>query len=260
MVAGHSGAYAAFMQRSIRPETTDRHGSIARRTARALAGTLAAGLITGLMAGPALGANSVHQSVEPGTRSVVSDLSLDSVASAGADRIISGTLTVTVDDGTGTGAGWDVTIRASALVNTSSPAAPEIPASSLALGEPETPVALAGQSVDAAHGPIAGTGGSLDAARTVVSAGRDHGMGTYTQSVPMTLQVPAGAASGTYTGTIVVSFGSGPEQHETIEFTIGSASAETSPGIADMVVEAGQHAAHLVASTLSSLWQVLWTA
>lgn len=259
MVAGSSRTYAAFMQRSNRPGTTEPHGSIARRTVRALAGILAAGLVTGVMAGPALGANRVNQSVEPGTRSVISDLSLDSVTSAG-DRTISGTLIVTVDDATGTGAGWDVTIRASALVNTTSPAAPEIPASSLTLGDPGEPMVIAGQAVHTRHGPFAGSGGSLDVARTVISAGENHGLGTYTQSVPMTLQIPPGAASGMYTGTLTVSFGSGPGHHETIEFTIGSAPADASPGVADMVIEVGQNVAHLVALTLSSVWQVLWSA
>lgn len=203
---------------------------MAIRTARTVAATLIAGLITLSVAGPALATNTVSQSIEPGVRSVsLSAIALSPVTSSGAAQRSTGMLAITVDDSTGTAAGWVVTVRSTSFVHTGRLPGSDLPASSFSLGTPGTPSVVIGQPLDPVNGPLAGRGGSLDIARSVIFANENHGMGTYTQSVPMVLEVPANAAAGTYTATLLVSFGSRAAEQLPIRLTVGTPPVASSP-------------------------------
>ena len=187
-----------------------------RMRARAtLTGTLAGVLLTAALAGSAAAANTVTQTVNGGTLTAsVADLTLGAVTVTHATQPSTGSLTLTADDSTGKALGWNVTILSSAMAYSgtygTSPAN-DIPAANLALGTPATPVMTAGQAVDVTNGPkVVGTGGALNAAIKVINANAVYGMGTYTQTLPLTLTVPANPRQGTYTATLTITVSSGP--------------------------------------------------
>jgi len=186
--------------------------------------TLNRRLITGMVAGaalatalalPASAVNTVTQAVNGGTLTAsVADLALGAVTVTHTTQPSTGNLTLTADDSTGKALGWNVTIQSSALAYSggfgTSPAN-DIPAANLALGTPATPAMTAGQAVDVTNGPkIVGTGGALNAAIKVINANATYGMGTYTQTLPLTLTIPANPRQGTYTGTLTVTVAAAP--------------------------------------------------
>ena len=124
-------------------------------------------------------------------------------------------LTLTATDGTGTGAGWNVTVVSSDFVYSGSNSGTNIPAANFVFGTPGMPAASGTDSqavsVTAGQGPEAvGTGGAMNVAREVIQAGAGYGQGTYTQTVGATLLVPAKSRVGTYTGTLTTTISSGP--------------------------------------------------
>jgi hypothetical protein len=52
--------------------------------------------------------------------------------------------------------------------------------------------------------------GTLDVARSVISATAAYGTGTYTQAIAVSLTIPAGSKIGTYTGTLTTTISAGP--------------------------------------------------
>ncbi len=63
----------------------------------------------------------------------------------------------------------------------------------------------------AGNGPEASvTSGTLNTARKVISAGATYGVGTYTQSLGVSLSVPADSRAGTYTSTLTTSITAAP--------------------------------------------------
>ena len=172
-------------------------------------------LLTTALAAPALAVNTVTQVVNGGTLTAsVADLALGAVTVTHTTQPSVGSLTLTADDSTGKALGWNVTLQSSAMAYSgafgTSPAN-DIPAANLAIATPGTPAMTAGQAVDVTNGPKAvGTGGALNAAIKVINANAAFGMGTYTQSVPLTLTVPANPRQGTYTATLTVTVASGP--------------------------------------------------
>ena len=182
---------------------------------RLVSAMLGALLLSAAFAGQAFAVNTVSQTVNGGTLTAsVADLALSAVTVTHATQPSTGSLTLTADDSTGKALGWNVTIQSSAMAYSggfgTSPAN-DIPAANLALGTPATPAMTAGQAVDVTNGPkVVGTGGALNAALKVINANAAYGMGTYTQSLPLTLTVPANPRQGTYTATLTVTVSSGP--------------------------------------------------
>jgi hypothetical protein len=122
-------------------------------------------------------------------------------------------MTLTADDSTGSGAGWNVTIVSSDFDYAGAFGGVDIAAAGFALTSAALPVATAGQAVDVdpGNGPeVSVTSGTLDAARKVISAGATFGSGTYTQLLGVSLNVPAESRVGTYTGTLTTTITAAP--------------------------------------------------
>jgi hypothetical protein len=191
---------------------TDR--SVRSRRLRPAIG-LAAGLTLVIaIAAPAFGADTVVQVITGGTRSAsVANLTLSALTYSNSAQTNTGTMTLTVDDASGTGAGWNVTILSSDFVYTGSNGGTDIPAVNFSLAAAATPVRTAGQAVDATNGPkVPATSpiGTLDSARKVIQANANYGLGTYTQALDVSLSVPAQSRVGTYTGTLTTTISVGP--------------------------------------------------
>ncbi|HEX5825640.1 MAG TPA: hypothetical protein VFY18_14370 [Candidatus Limnocylindrales bacterium] len=174
-------------------------------------------LLVATVAGPALAANTVVQAITgSGLTASVADLTLASVAYQNAAHDVTGTMVLTVDDSTDSGAGWNVTILSSAFVWVGTAnGGTDIPASDFALSAAAVPTMIAGQSV----GVAAATGpqvpplspiGTLDTARKTISATAAYGQGTYSQDLGVTLTIPAMSRVGTYTATLTTTITSAP--------------------------------------------------
>lgn len=178
--------------------------------------SLAAGLA------PASAADSVSQAVTGGTKTAsVATLALTSVTSTHSLQNSTGTMTLTVDDSTGTGAGWNVTETVSAFAFTGGTGSTPIAASAFSITSVGTITSSAGQAIAAGGSDLVPTGpqsgnvdigvtGALDTARTVVRAGANYGQGTYSQPINVNLAIPADSRAGTYTGTLTTSITAGP--------------------------------------------------
>ncbi|MDN4616343.1 hypothetical protein P5G50_17985 [Leifsonia sp. F6_8S_P_1B] len=182
-----------------------------------------AALVTGsLLVAPAALASTVTQAVTGGSLTAsASDVTLPAVATAHTDQDSPGSLTITADDSTGTGAGWHVTEQVSDLVYSGSSAGTDIPASNLSITSVGAASVTAGQAIDTSGTDAAPTGpqsgnvtsgvtGTLDSPVTVFVAGPDHGQGTYTLPVDLNLTVPADSRVGTYSGTLTTTITSAP--------------------------------------------------
>jgi len=184
---------------------------------RSTATTLAIGALTacGMLAVPsAFAADSVSQDVTGGTlTAAVANLTLAGVISTHAAQASTGKMILTVDDSTGTGAGWNVTEQVSSFVYSGPFSGTAIPAADFAITSVDAASSSAGQAIDvtgtdgAPTGPQSGnmTGGvtgSLDSPVKVLHAGATFGQGTYGQGINVTLTVPADSRAGAYTGTL----------------------------------------------------------
>ena len=190
------------------------HRSIRTRVGIAV---VASGILVAALGGPALATNVVIQEITgSGLTASLSDLVLADVAYQNASHPVTGTMVLTAEDNTGTGAGWNVTVMSSDLawVGTAN-GGTDIPAAALALTAAAAPVLVSGQLI----GPAAATGpqvpptsplGSLDTPRKVLSATAAYGSGTYTQDLGMTLTIPAMSRVGTYTGTLTTTITAAP--------------------------------------------------
>ena len=188
--------------------------SLTRRLALGL-GTGA--LLVGSLAGPALAEDTVTQTITgSGLTASVADLTLTSAAYQNTAHDVTGTMTLTASDNTGTGAGWNVTIESSAFVWVGTAnGGIDIPASKFALTTAGAAVLVAGQAV----APALSTGpqvpptspiGSLATPRKVLVATAAYGSGTYTQALGVTLTIPAMSRVGVYTGTLTTTITSAP--------------------------------------------------
>ncbi len=118
-----------------------------------------------------------------------------------------GSVTLTVDDARGTREGWSVSIQSGAFVYDGVATGDhDIVAENLSV-TPGAPEMLAGESV---VNVSAGTTGSLDSSRTVLSAPVGSGSGKYQQNLALTLAVPAYSPTGSYTATITVGTNAAP--------------------------------------------------
>ncbi len=185
--------------------------------ARAGIAVVASAILIAAFGGPVLATNIVVQEITgSGLTASLSDLVLTDVAYQNAAHPVTGTMVLTAEDNTGTGAGWNVTVLASDLVWVGSAnGGANIPAAALALTAAAAPVLVSGQliGVAAATGPqVPPTSplGSLDTPRKVLSATAAYGAGTYTQALGMTLTIPAMSRVGTYTGTLTTTITAAP--------------------------------------------------
>lgn len=183
----------------------------------------AAALMVASVGGPALAADTVTQTVNGGTRTAsVANLTLGAVNYSHSAQTSAGSMTLSADDSTGTGNGWNVTIQSSAFAYTGTNGGINIAASNFSLTSAAEPVATAGQAVDTdtdgtgtdiANGPMVPSTspvGTLDAARKTVHANAGYGQGTYTQGLGVSLTIPAQSRAGTYTGTLTTTISAAP--------------------------------------------------
>lgn len=164
---------------------------------------------------PVGAANTVTQTVNAGTRSAsVADVTLGAVTYSHSAQTSAGTLVLTADDSTGSGAGWNVTVQSSAFVYSGSFSGTNIPAASFTLTSASAATSTAGEAVDVVGGPSVPATTvppvALDTARKTIQALPTFGEGTYTQNLGVSLAIPAQARVGTYTGTLTVTISAGP--------------------------------------------------
>jgi len=173
-----------------------------------------AALATAALVMPVAAANQVTQTINAGTRTAsIADLSLSAVNYSHSSQSNTGTMALTADDSSGTGAGWNVTVQSSAFVYSGPNGGTNIPAANFSITNAGAPTRTAGQNVDVLGGPSAplvGSTGSLEVARKTVSALVGYGQGTYTQNLDVSLTIPALSRVGTYTGTMTVTISAGP--------------------------------------------------
>lgn len=142
----------------------------------------------------------------------IADLALPAVTSSHVAQTTTGTLTLTVSD-SAPGAGWNVTVLASAFAYSGPYGGTSIPAANFSTTEARAPVLVSGQAIDPTGGPkvpVSGATGSLDAARKTIQADAGFGGGTYTQELAVSLVVPADSRAGTYTANLTVTASAGP--------------------------------------------------
>lgn len=179
-------------------------------TAVALAATL--GITLALPAGAA---NTVTQTINAGTRSVsIADMTLGAVNYSHGAQANAGTMVLTADDSSGSGAGWNVTVQSSAFVYSGTMGGTNIPAGNFSITSALGATSTAGDPVDVVGGPKVPltftTPATLDVARKTLQAELTFGEGTYTQDLGVSLAIPAQSRVGTYTGTMTVTISSGP--------------------------------------------------
>jgi hypothetical protein len=188
--------------------------SFQRRVALAI---VASALLVAAVAGPSAAADTVILSITgSGLTASVADLTLTSVPYQNAAHNVSGSMVLTADDSTGSGAGWNVTIISSAFVWVGTAnGGTNIPAANFALTSAAAPAMIAGQVVNVAAStgpqvPPISPFGTLDTARKTLVATAAYGQGTYSQALGVTLTIPAMSRVGTYTGTLTTTITSAP--------------------------------------------------
>jgi hypothetical protein len=188
--------------------------SAPRRLTAALGATA---LLVTMLADPAAATDTVVLSITgSGLTASIADLTFTSVPYQNAAHDVTGSMTLTADDNTGSGFGWNVTVMSSAFVWVGTAnGGIDIPASGLALSTAAAPTWISGQLI----GPALSTGpqvpptspiGRLDTPRKTLVATAAYGAGTYSQALGVTLTVPAMSRVGTYTGTLTTTITSAP--------------------------------------------------
>jgi len=161
-------------------------------------------------------ATDMTQTITAGTRSAsIPNLSLPSVAYSHSAATSTGTMTLTADDSTGSNLGWNVTIQSSDWVYSGGNGGSNVPAANFLLTSASAATMTAGQAVDALgvggpKVPVTSPLGTLDTARKVLHALTTFGNGTYTQTLGVSLAIPAQSAAGTYTGTLTTTISAAP--------------------------------------------------
>jgi len=167
-----------------------------------------------MMTGSAFAADSVTQTVTGGARSAsIADLVLGTLSYSHDAQVQTGTMTLTADDSTGTGAGWNVTIEASDFVYSGTAGGADISAANFSITTADAPAMTAGMAVDATNGPkvpASGATGALDSARKVIQADASYGLGTYTQDLETELSLPEQTRAGTYASMLTVTIAAAP--------------------------------------------------
>ena len=163
---------------------------------------------------PALAQNTVTQTITGGLRTAsVANLTLSPLAASYNDQASTGTMTLTADDSSATGLGWNVTILSSDFAYTGTNGGTAIPAVNFSITTANAPARTAGQAVDPVGGPrvpLVGATGTLDTTHKTIQALPLFGKGTYTQAEAVSLNVPAQSLAGTYTGTLTTTISAAP--------------------------------------------------
>jgi hypothetical protein len=126
---------------------------------------------------------------------------------------ITGTATLSVEDKSGSAAGWAVTVQASEFVwsrgaNTAT-SATAIPASAFSISTTGVAAAVTGGGQAWAATAVPRTG-TLSGAVTVLTAASSTGQGSYTMPVTVALQIPAASRAGSYTSTLTTTLSVSP--------------------------------------------------
>jgi hypothetical protein len=156
--------------------------------------------------------SNIYAEVLTGTRAAsVGEIAFGSARFSHADQDLTGTATLTVDDSSGTGAGWRVSIQSSDLTwqagttnATSNPST--IPASNLSVIATDDVQRIAGTTNAEGFGTVGNLGGPVLA----MSAGEREGEGTYTLPLRFTLTIPADSHTGKYTGVLTTTMSVNP--------------------------------------------------
>jgi hypothetical protein len=123
------------------------------------------------------------------------------------EQLIDTTATLAVDDLTGAGVGWNVTLSASALTWTAANGGPttgtDLPASALAVTTAGLITTVAGENWvgDTAIGALGSP------VKVLTTSG---GNGSYTTPLTLTLTIPGQASVGTYAGTLTTTISAAP--------------------------------------------------
>jgi hypothetical protein len=170
-------------------------------------GVLAIALLVSV---PVVASESVTQSVEGGDRSAsVSGVDLGTVEYSHESQTSDGSISILVDDSTGSDAGWNVTVYASDFTDGDR----TIGAEKFSITGAGNPVHLEGQEIDSGNGPKvpdSGGTGSLDVPRKVLNASEGYGKGTYSQELDVQLLVPGQTLAGSYGASLTVDIAAGP--------------------------------------------------
>jgi hypothetical protein len=170
---------------------------------------IAALALMAVIAGSALAAESVTQEVSGGDRSAsVSGVDLGTVDYSHETQSSSGTISLQVDDSTGSDAGWNVTLQASDFTDGDR----VIEAGNFAVVNAQSPGLVVGQEIDPANGPMVASSatGSLASERKVLQSNAGYGKGTYSQDLDVQLLVPGQTLAGNYGANLTVNITAGP--------------------------------------------------
>lgn len=167
-----------------------------------------------VFAGSAAADGTVIQGLSGGARTAsVNAGSLSALSYSHEDQISTGSLSLSVDDSSGTGLGWNVTIEATDFVYSGDYAGDGIGRANFAIVSAGAPQWSAGQAIDPTNGPMvpgANATGSLDQPRKVIQANAGYGQGAYTQNLSVALTVPGTARAGSYSASVIVTISAGP--------------------------------------------------
>lgn len=184
---------------------------------RFVVGAAATALLLTAVASPALGVDTVTQTITGGGLTAsIGDLIFPDAAHQNDEHAVAGTMVLTAADDTGTSSGWKVTVMTSDFVWAGTAVGgQDIPAAAFALTSAEEAVVISGQPVGtaAATGPqVPPTSpvGTLDTPRQVLYATAGYGAGAYSQNLNVTLTIPALSRVGTYTGTLTTTITAAP--------------------------------------------------
>jgi hypothetical protein len=157
---------------------------------------------------PPITSSNVTAGVTAGVRSATLDPTIFGLAPfSHGEQLIDTTATLAVDDLTGAGVGWNVTLSASALTWTAANGGPttgnDLPASALAVTTVGEITTVAGDNWvgDTAIGAL---GSSV---KVLTTSG---GNGSYTTPLTLTLTIPGQASVGTYAGTLTTTISAAP--------------------------------------------------
>lgn len=160
---------------------------------------------------PTSGSN-LYAEVLTGTRSAsVGDVAFGASRFSHDDQNLTGTATLTVDDSSGTGAGWRVSIQSSDLTWLAGTTDAQsnlstIPAANLSVIATDDVQRTAGTTEAQGFGTVGNLGGPVVA----MSAGEREGEGTYTLPLQFTLTIPADSHTGKYTGVLTTTMSVNP--------------------------------------------------
>ena len=161
--------------------------------------------------------STASTTVTAGTRSAnLANLTLGSAESgttnySQVDQTATGSAVLSVDDSTGSGAGWAVSTQGTDFVwsadGGAATSAPNIAAAKFSVTSVGAVTTTAGTAWSAA--PVAVTG-ALDTPVTLLSASANNGDGSYTMPVNVSLTIPGATRSGTYSATLTTTISNAP--------------------------------------------------